>query len=246
MDAADRRALALRRAHAALFSLVSSAMRWSETENRLMPSRSESIERTNRLTWDAIQSEEAACISCRGRFDGINVVCPPGALYPPPPADIRTLFVGVAPPRPGDHFYTSEYDKLRAGLFAVLTGLGFPCRAVPEFLAQGFFLTHTAKCPIAGTSAPDRKVSVHCSKRFLAREIDALQPRAVCILSKGIGPLVATRALGIPTQHGVVVDLPTSRGPILFLVTSWPGRGWEADTRDHLAKLLVKAASVHG
>jgi len=61
-----------------------------------------------------------------------RVQCPPGTFFPEPlrpPRPLKILFVGVAPPRKGRHFYSDPDDGLRRGLFRVLGELG--TQAVP-------------------------------------------------------------------------------------------------------------------
>jgi uracil-DNA glycosylase len=133
---------------------------------------------TAMITFKHLQKQIAVCTLCRKHLPDIPVQCPPGMLYPMPPHNLKVLFVGVAPPRKGDHFYSSPSDKLRAGLFSVLGNLGFPCSSVERFLQHGFFLTHTAKCSIARTWRVNSDVSSFCSAHFLGREIEVLKPRA--------------------------------------------------------------------
>lgn len=92
-----------------------------------------------------------SCARCGAVLPGVDVECPPGPLYPlgiESPDPVRVLFVGVAPPENGRHFYTDPSDNLRRGLFDVLRQLGRPCPTVNAFIGRGFFLVHTAKCAI--------------------------------------------------------------------------------------------------
>jgi uracil-DNA glycosylase len=136
------------------------------------------------------ENEAAGCELCRKHLTHIRVDCPPGLILPPnvsPPEPLKVLFVGVAPPEKGRHFYTASHDNLRSGLFRTLTELGWPCRRVVEFLDHGFLLLHTAKCAIEGTTSPSLLVSQLCASHHLKREIELLHPEAVCWLSKKIG-----------------------------------------------------------
>jgi len=172
-----------------------------------------------------------------------TVEYPPGELYPPdvtPPSPLQVLFIGVAPPEKGRHFYTDPSDKLRAGLFRTL-----PTRikSIPDFLDHRFFLLHTAKCSIRGTTSPDLCVSRFCAARFLAREIACLRPAAICALSANIGhPVLVALSLhwnlDRPLSLGRISRAKIAGEPSIIMATKYPTRGWEGDTRRDLAELF--------
>jgi Uracil DNA glycosylase superfamily len=197
------------------------------------------------MNWANLQNEMANCTRCREQFPKMSIQCPPGLLYPNPPSQVKILFVGAAPPRMGDHFYSNSSDKLRSGLFPVLSDLGYQCRSVPEFLSHNFFLTHTAKCSIAGNWRPNKSLSAFCAAQFLRQEIDLLKPHGVCIFSKNVGPKVAdilVRSWGNKSgpDIGTVADIRITDGRTYLVVTSQPVRGWDKDTRPHVAALLER------
>jgi len=182
-----------------------------------------------------LQAEIARCTLCVTQFPRLRVNCPPGTIYPnnvQPPQHVRILFVGVAPPKRGRHFYADAGDNLRLGLFSVLTALGLQCRDLQDFLGHGFFLVHTAKCAIAGTTEPHLPVSLYCSSHHLRREIEQLQPDAVCWLSKIVAYKVCL-ALRNEWENkkeipfGEVTEVGINGKNVLFLPTTWPGRGWQ-------------------
>ena len=142
-----------------------------------------------RRAWSQLQTMVSACTQCSTALPSIPVQCPPGVLYPAgivPPSSVKILFVAVAPPKTGVHFYTDPHDKLSRGLFEVLTCLQRPCQTINDFLSHDYFLVHTAKCAIRGTTSPDIAVSSLCAKTHLKAEIEDLLPDAVCWLSKNI------------------------------------------------------------
>ena len=201
------------------------------------------------MSWENLQKRMASCTLCQAQFPQVPVECPPGLLYPSPPGQVKILFVGVAPPRMGDHFYSNSSDKLRIALFPLLSNLGYQCCSVSEFLSHGFFLTHTAKCSVADNWRANRDLSLFCAAEFLRQEIDLLKPHGVCILSKKVGPVVAhmlSRSWGngsSPTT-GSVADLRITNGRTHLIVTSQPVRGWgEKYTRQHVAALLEVVCS---
>lgn len=69
---------------------------------------------TIRDCWAQIQMDVASCVRCGAALPEVGVECPPGPLYPlgiEPPDPVRVLFVGVAPPENGCHFYTDPSDN---------------------------------------------------------------------------------------------------------------------------------------
>jgi uracil-DNA glycosylase len=198
--------------------------------------------------WADLQTAVAACTRCESEVTDVDVECPPGLLYPTgttPPNRVRVLFVGVAPPATGHHFYTDPSDNLRRGLFAVLRELGRPCHDIQSFIARGFFLVHTAKCSIRGTTAPDVRVSRFCSSIHLRKEIACVAPDGLCFLSKNIGfPVYKELAREWGTAgdiaFGMLTTLLLDGKPIDVIATAWPGRGHEAVTRTHLHALFCR------
>jgi hypothetical protein len=178
----------------------------------------------------------------------VDVNCPPGLLYPTgatPPSRVRVLFVGVAPPANGRHFYTDPSDNLRRGLFAVLRELGRPCQDIQGFIARGFFLIHTAKCAIRGTAEPDVRVSKFCSSRHLRKEIECVAPDGLCFLGKNIGfpvykDLASAWSTAGDVEFGIVTTLLLGGKPMDVIATAWPGRGHEVLTRTHVHALFCR------
>jgi hypothetical protein len=185
-------------------------------------------------------------MACRSALPGVAVECPPGILYPPgvtPPSPLRILFIGVAPPKQARHFYTDPKDKLRLGLFRSLPNSVAPLTSIPDFLARGFFLVHTAKCPIRGTTKPNLDVSRYCSRRFLAREIASLRPAAICGLSANIAypvlrDLSVDWKMDLPLSLGIISRGVVADRPCAILATKYPTRQWLDETRTHLGELL--------
>ncbi|MGE0684477.1 MAG: uracil-DNA glycosylase family protein [Candidatus Binatia bacterium] len=167
-----------------------------------------------------------------------------------PPHPVKVLFVGVAPPEKGRHFYTHPNDNLRRGLFGVLNQLlqaPHSCTNISDFLRYGFFLLHTAKCAIRGTIKPSLPVSQFCSSLHLRREIELLLPDAVCFLSKNVGYPVAKELYRCYMKQsdvlafGQVASIRIKAKEIFFLATTWPGRPSLAPTTQcHLGQLFKK------
>lgn len=182
--------------------------------------------------WPDLQRGVTGCSLCRIEFPDANVECPPGLLYPPgcePRDSTRVLFVGVAPPKTGRHFYTDPTDNLRRGLFDVLRQLGRQCRDLTDFIERGFFLVHTAKCAIHGTTKPNLRVSKLCSSTHLYQEIECLAPDGLCFLSKNVGFPVSAGLLprwgpAQPVPFGELVQVTVGKKSVHAISTTWLGR----------------------
>lgn len=195
--------------------------------------------------WTQLQVDVKGCTRCTADLPDVGVECPPSLLYPDgiePPDPVRVLFVGVAPPETGRHFYTDPLDKLRRGLFDVLEKLDRPCRTIDDFIAHGFFLVHTAKCAIRGTTKPNLSVSKFCASAHLRREVECLAPHGLCFLSKNIGFPVCTdlmphwRHSGC-VEFGEVTTVVVDDRRVQVVATAWPGRGHETFTKAHVRSL---------
>lgn len=200
-----------------------------------------------RTRWAELQKIVASCRRCEVDLPDIGVDCPPRLVYPDglePPNPLKVLFVGVAPPKTGYSFHTDPSDNLWLGLSSVLQELRRPCASLAAFYDRGFFLVHTAKCAIRGTTSPHPGVSRLCSSIHLSKEIDCLAPEAVCWLSKNVCfPVSRAEAArrGFPGRlnFGVPLALPVGDKTVPFLATAWPGRGWQEVTRPHLESLFA-------
>lgn len=198
--------------------------------------------------WARLQVDVGACARCSAELPDVSVECPPGLLYPPgvePPDPLRVLFVGVAPPENARHFYTATSDNLRRGLFDVLAQVGRPCPTVDGFIARGFFLVHTAKCAIRGTTKPDLRVAKLCASTHLRREIECLLPDGLCFLSKKIGFPVCADLLSHwghsgPVEFGQVTTVIVEDRPLHVVATAWPGRGNKPLTKAHVQSLFCE------
>lgn len=192
--------------------------------------------------WDELQATVSSCRRCETDLPYIEVECPPGRLYLEgikPPNTVKVLFIGVAPPKMGNSFHTDSSDNLWLGLSTLLRELRRPCATLYEFYNRGFFLIHSAKCAIRGTTSPHLNVAQLCASIHLTKEIDCLAPEAVCWLSKNICfPVSQMEAKRRGLTHGLKFGVPTSisvdNKTVPFLPTTWPGRAWKEITKAHL------------
>jgi len=134
-----------------------------------------------------------------------GVRCPPDLVYSPPPSSpINILFLAWNPPS-STHFWNSSTDKLRTHLSWILSQKPF-CWKEPDFLAdflsRGCYLVHAARC-WADPAWPPVEVAQTCARALLAKDLQAMQPRTLCILGKI--PLYAAREVVAGLPHPEVV-----------------------------------------
>lgn len=199
--------------------------------------------------WRRIQTEISNCRDCCIRWPD-KVVQPlrEGEL-PDPPKEIDILFIGVAPtpqngPFRGGHFYSSETDSLRVGLFKLLAEEEFGIPLVGcdlsngnlRFHSVGCFFLHAAKVRPCEDSAPPKEAIAFCVARHLRQEILLLRPRALCFLGKNNAAVAARVLFGRKIGHEPeVVSLQDWTG--LAAVAHQPRRGWDPKTRHVLRDL---------
>ena len=210
------------------------------------------IDVTTRLErWRALQREIVRCQECSRRWP--DEVVRPLAVgeIPDPPDRIDILFVGVAPtaengPSRGTHFYSSETDLLRTGLFRLLAERDFGVRLIGlgrdegnrRFHEARCFFVHCAKVRPNDKPAPPVEVIQFCAQRHLKKEIAVLDPRVVCFLGKNNAAPVASDLFGQSigeTPERVQPEWWREGG--LAVVALQPRRGWESRTKAVL-KLL--------
>ncbi|HET7342347.1 MAG TPA: uracil-DNA glycosylase family protein [Methylomirabilota bacterium] len=171
---------------------------------------------------------------------------------PGPPPDLKLLFVGVAPTAAGGqsrggHFYSDSADRLRRGLFDLLSepDFGLALRDLSlrdgnqRFHEAGYFFLHAAKVRPVTTDAPPTEAIIHCARRHLAREIEFLRPRSICFLGTNNLRSVARDLFGKeigPECRPVTLTTGTWNG--LAAVTHQPRRGWQDVTRRTLRAML--------
>jgi hypothetical protein len=100
---------------------------------------------------------------------------------------------------------------------------------VPDFIERGFFLIHTAKCAIQGTTKPNLRVSKLCASTHLCREIECLAPDGLCFLSKNIGfPVFVSLSprWGAESRvpFGELTTIIVGHKSVQAIATTWPGR----------------------
>jgi len=118
---------------------------------------------------EAIDSRNKACVEF-------------GVIEEWVPEKVRTLFIAEAPPwrRPRYFYNEGAEDSLRAGLLSILK-----MRDLKEFKQSGNFLIDAVKCRFNKGGKFIPKMIIHtCSRSYLRKEIDALEPEKIFVLGQ--------------------------------------------------------------
>ncbi|KAF5426451.1 Uracil-DNA glycosylase, partial [Candidatus Methanophagaceae archaeon] len=158
------------------------------------------------------------------------------------PKNVKLLFVSEAPPLNTRYyfFYENSNDRLRNSVFELLRGdLGYEISTINDFIAAGFYLLPTVKCPSAKegrNAAPAKSVIKHCAVRHLKREIEHINPDGICLLGRTAlqGFLILYESWGVEVQNsrevgrtlseaaGKVLELRVKAKKIKVVISYWP------------------------
>ncbi|MFV9677631.1 MAG: hypothetical protein ACNYVW_08280, partial [Methanosarcinales archaeon] len=118
--------------------------------------------------WQELEKEIRCCTNCREH--GFFAVKSPDERVPTSePKNVKLLFVSEAPPLNTRYyfFYENSNDRLRNSVFELLRGdLGYEISTINDFIAAGFYLLPTVKCPSAKegrNAAPTKSVIKLCA-----------------------------------------------------------------------------------
>lgn len=166
------------------------------------------------MNWNGIQEEIKRCKKCKeeGFYE---VRCPDDRIPVSEPQDVKLLFISEAPPLDSRYYFYNENsnDRLRNSLFKILrTDLGYGISAISDFIAAGFYLLPTVKCPSTRNgqnAAPHGKVIKLCAECHLKREIEYIKPDGVCLLGRTAlrGFFILRNLWGMRVQDSVEVDV---------------------------------------
>ncbi|NQE04794.1 hypothetical protein C5S32_02880 [ANME-1 cluster archaeon GoMg1] len=141
------------------------------------------------MNWIKIQDEIKRCTKCKVEgFYGVR--CPDDRIPASEPRNVKLLFVSEAPPLNSRYYFYNENsnDRLRNSLFELLRcDLGYEISTINDFIAVGFYLLPTVKCPSARNgrnAAPAKSVIKLCAEPHLKREIEYIKPEGVCLLGR--------------------------------------------------------------
>jgi uracil-DNA glycosylase len=193
------------------------------------------------MNWNEIEEGIKRCKKCEE--EGFyNVKCPDERVPTSEPRNVKLLFVSEAPPLNGRSYFYHENanDRLRNSLFELLrTDLGYEIRTINDFIAAGFFLLPTVKCPSAWearNTAPAERVIALCAEQHLKREIEHIKPDGVCLLGRtalhgffrlcnrwGMYNAVDVRRT-LSESAGTVLTMNVLDNDITFVISYWPTR----------------------
>ena len=193
------------------------------------------------MNWTEIQDEIKRCRKCKE--EGIyEVRCPDDRIPTSEPRHVKLLFVSEAPPLNTRYYFYHENsnDRLRNSLFELLQcDLGYEISTINDFIAAGFYLLPTVKCPSARNgrnAAPPGKVIKLCAEQHLKREIEYIKPEGVCLLGRTAlqGFLILRNLWDVQTHDHREVGrtLSEAAGKVLevkildkrtkFMISYWP------------------------
>lgn len=166
------------------------------------------------MNWTELQEEIRRCKKCKEE-DNCEVICPDDRIPVSEPQDVKLLFISEAPPLNSRYYFYNEKssDRLRNSLFEILrTDLGYEISAISDFIAAGFYLLPTVKCPSAKNgrnAAPQGRVIKLCAECHLKREIEYIKPDGVCLLGRTAlrGFLISRNLWGMRVEDSVEVDV---------------------------------------
>ncbi len=213
------------------------------------------------MNWTEIQDEIKRCEKCKEEgFYGVT--CPDERVPVSEPQNEKLLFVSEAPPLNSHYYFYNENsnDRLRNSLFELLrSDLGYEINTINDFIAAGFYLLPTVKCPSAingRNTAPAKCVITLCAERYLKREIEYIKPDGVCLLGRtALQGFLILRNLWDVQMHDpreVGKTLSEAAGKVLevkildkdtkFMLSYWPTKRHRRfhDISEHI-RMLIEA-----
>ena len=211
------------------------------------------------MNWNEIQEGIKRCKKCKeeGFFE---VKCPDDRIPTSEPRHVKLLFVSEAPPLNTRYYFYHENsnDRLRNSLFELLQcDLGYEISSINDFIAAGFYLLPTVKCPSARNgrnAAPLGKVIKLCAERHLKREIEYIKPEGVCLLGRTAlqGFLILRNLWDVQTHdpREVGKTLSEAAGKVLevkildkrtkFIISYWPTKRHRRfhEISEHIRRLI--------
>ena len=214
------------------------------------------------MNWVEIQDRIKQCKKCKE--EGFYAVrCPDDRIPTSEPRNAKFLFISEAPPLNRRYYFYHENtnDRLRNNLFELLrSDFGYEINTIKDFVAEGFFLLPTVKCPSARNgrnTAPPGKVIKLCAEQHLKREIEYIKPESVCLLGLTAlhGFLTLRNGLDIRVQGSMDIGrtLSEAAGKVLeakildtnakFIISYWPTKRHRKfhQISEHIRMLMEEA-----
>lgn len=190
----------------------------------------------------------------------MEVNCPDDRIPTSEPQNVKLLFVSEAPPLNNRYyfFHESTNDRLRNSVFALLrTDLDYEISTIADFIATGFFLLPTVKCPSAKegrNAAPTRNAIKLCAELHLKREIEHIMPDGICLLGRTalqgfliLRDMWEARSCGsvgrtLTESAGKVLEVKILDKDIKVIISYWPTKRHRKfhEISEHIKILLDK------
>jgi len=179
--------------------------------------------------WEKIQNKIVACKKCKNENPEVRVDIKkiPGIA----PKNIELLFISEAPPLGDSYFYWEKArDTLRKRIFAILNSIGYNINSLEDFMAAGFYLTPTVKCPSEekGKNASPSNNTIKFCLEHLINELDYIKPKKICLLGKtalyGFSQLFPEFKGGkLKELAGKIREVEIGGRKVKVMINYWPG-----------------------
>jgi uracil-DNA glycosylase len=199
----------------------------------------------NELAWNHLQDEIKRCRKCGAlRLSGVQ--CPDARVPAIEPRAVKLLFISEAPPLNSQSYFFNERanDRLRERLFGILQDdVRLPIATLADFVAAGFYLLPTVKCPSAReahNTAPGGSVIQLCADAHLSRELTYIKPAGICLLGRtALQGFLALREQGHVRMQGTsnlsrnvsevagtlfAAELVRTNHTVMVIPSYWPTR----------------------
>ena len=199
----------------------------------------------NEITWNHLQEEIKRCMKC-GALGLSGVQCPDARVPAIAPRAVKLLFITEAPPLNSQSYFFNERanDRLRERLFGILQDdVRLPIETLADFVAAGFYLLPTVKCPSAReahNTAPGGSVIPLCADAHLSRELTSIKPAGICLLGRTAlqgflalceqghvrAPDASTLTRNVSDVAGTLVaaELTKTNHTVMVIPSYWPTR----------------------
>jgi uracil-DNA glycosylase len=216
----------------------------------------------NEITWNHLQNEIKRCRKCGAlRLSGVQ--CPDARVPTIEPRAVKLLFISEAPPLNSQSYFFNERanDRLRERLFGILQDdVRLPIATLADFVAAGFYLLPTVKCPSAReahNTAPGGNVTQLCADAHLSRELTYIKPAGICLLGRtALQGFLALRGQGHVRMQGTsklsrnvsevagtlfAAELVRTNHTVLVIPSYWPTRRHRKyhEIGEHIKRLMA-------
>ena len=125
-------------------------------------------------------------------------------------------------------YWENVKDTLRKRIFAILNSIGNNINGLDEFVAAGFYLTPTVKCPsqAEGNVGPSNNTIKFCLEH-LQGELNCIKPKKICLLGRtalcGFSQLFPEFKGGkLGEVAGKIREVEIGGRKVRVMITYWP------------------------